>query len=116
MDTLITTLVDGILVPLITAITAPIPFLASSGILLVVFGALWAAFAVALIRQPARIEATWRRVRATPLVVQLIAWVPFLPVLAGIAIWRTGWPQLARLALVGGLAGWNLLMFLPRPA
>jgi hypothetical protein len=116
VDTIITTLVDGILVPLVTAVTAPIPFLASSGILLLVFGALWAAFAVALVREPARIEVTWRRLRALPLVVQAIAWVLFLPVLAGVAIWRTGWPQLARLALVGGLAGWNLLMFLPRPA
>lgn len=116
MDTLATTLIDGVLVPVISAVTAPIPFLASSGILLVVFGAMWAAFAVALVRDPSRIEATWRRVRAWPLVVQAAAWVLFLPVLAAIAVWRTGWPAAARLALVGGLAGWNLLMFLPRPA
>jgi len=116
VDTIITTLIDGTLVPLIAAVTAPIPFLASSGILLLVFGALWAAFAVALVRDPARIEGSWRRLRALPLAVQAIAWVLFLPVLAGIAVWRTGWPQVARLALVGGLAGWNLVMFLPRPA
>ena len=116
MDAIITTLVDGILVPLITAVTAPIPFLASSGILLLVFGALWIAFGVALVRRPARIDATWRHLRALPLVVQAIAWVLFLPVLAGIAIWHTGWPQLVRVVLVGGLAGWNVLMFLPRPA
>ena len=116
MDALVTTLIDGILVPLISAVTAPIPSLASSGILLVVFGALWVALALALVREPARIEATWMRLRSLPLALQAIAWVLFLPVLAGIAIWRTGWPQPARLALVGGLAGWNLLMFLPRPA
>jgi hypothetical protein len=116
MDTIITTVVDRILVPLIAAVTAPIPFLASSGILLLLFGALWVAFGFALVRDPARIEGTWRRLRSLPLVVQLVAWVLFLPVLAGIAIWRTGWPQAARLVLVGGLAGWNLLMFLPRPA
>jgi len=34
-------------------------------------------------------------------------------VLAGIAVWRSGWPRIARLALVGGLAAWNLLLFLP---
>ena len=116
MDTILTTLIDGILVPLIGAVTAPIPFLASSGILLLVFAALWAAFGVALVRDPARIEGSWRRLRALPLVARAVAWVLFLPVLAGIAIWRTGWPQAARLVLVGGLAGWNLLMFLPRPA
>jgi hypothetical protein len=108
MDTIVTTLV--------TAVTAPIPFLASSGILLLVFGAMWVAFAVALVRDPARIEAAWRRLRALPVLVQALAWLLFLPVLAGIAIWRMGWPQLMRVVLVGGLAGWNVLMFLPRPA
>jgi multidrug efflux pump subunit AcrB len=77
---------------------------------------MWVAFAVALVRDPARIEAAWRRLRALPVLVQALAWLLFLPVLAGIAIWRTGWPQLMRVVLVGGLAGWNVLMFLPRPA
>jgi hypothetical protein len=31
-------------------------------------------------------------------------------------IWRTGWPRVARLTLVAGLAGWNLLVLMPRPA
>ena len=116
MDTLITTLVDGVLVPLVDAITAPIPFLASSGILLLVFGALWVAFAAALVRDPARLDAAWRRVRAMPIVVQALVWLLFLPLLAGVYLWRRTWPRVARLTLVGGLACWNLLMFLPRPA
>jgi hypothetical protein len=116
MDTLITTLVDGVLVPLVNAITAPIPLLASSGILLLVFGALWVAFAAALVRDPARLDAAWRRVSAMPIVVQALAWLLFLPLLAGVYVWRRTWPRVARLTLVGGLACWNLLMFLPRPA
>jgi len=116
VNTIITTLVDGVLVPLVNAITAPLPFLASSGILLLVFGALWVAFAAALVREPARIETAWRRVRSLPLVIQALAWLLFLPVLAGVYVWRTSWPRVARLTLVGSLAGWNLLMFLPRPA
>lgn len=116
MDTLITTLVDGVLVPLVTAVTAPIPFLAESGLLLAVFTALWVALGVALVREPARVDAAWRRVRAWPLVVQAVAWLLFLPVLAAVWVWRTSWPRVARLTLVGGLAGWNLVMFLPRPA
>jgi len=110
------TLVDGVIVPLIGAVAAPIPFLASSGILLLVFGPLWLALGAALVREPARVDAAWRGVRARPLPVQALAWLLFLPVLAGIFIWRTSWPRVARLALVGSLAGWNLLMFLPRPA
>ena len=116
MNTLITTLVDGVLVPLVNAITAPLPFLASSGILLLVFGGLWVAFAAALVREPARIDAAWRRVRSMPIVVQALAWLLFLPLLAGVYVWRRTWPRVARLTLVGSLAGWNLLMFLPRPA
>jgi hypothetical protein len=115
VETLITTLVDGVLVPLIGAVTAPLPFLASSGILLVVFAGLWVAFAAALVREPARIDEAWRRIRSLPLVVQAIVWLLFLPVMAGVWIWRTGWPRIARLVLVGGIAGWNLLVFLPRP-
>ena len=115
MDSIVTTLADG-LAALIGAVTAPIPFLASSGILFLVFGGLWLAFAAALVRDPGRIDAAWGRVRALPLIVRAGAWLLFLPVLAGAWIWRTSWPWAARLVVVGGLAGWNLLMFLPRPA
>lgn len=116
MDTFITTLVDGVFVPLVTTLTAPIPFLVESGILLALFATLWAVLGIALVREPARVDAAWHRVRAWPLVVQAIAWLLFLPVLAAVWIWRTSWPRVARLTLVGGLAGWNLVMFLPRPA
>jgi hypothetical protein len=104
---------DGILTTLIETLTAPIPLLASSGILLLVFAGLWLAFAVALVRRADRIDVTWRRIRSWPVVVQAIAWLLFLPVLAGIVVWRTGWPTVARLTVVGGIAAWNLLVFLP---
>ena len=116
MDTIITTLLDGVFLPLVDNVTGSIPFLISSGILLVLFGVLWVAFAAALLREPTRIDAAWRRVRRAALIVQAVAWVLFLPVLAGVWIWRMRWPAAARLTIVGGLAGWNLLMFLPRPA
>ena len=115
MDTVITTLVDGVLVPLLDLIVAPIPYLASSGILLLAFAAAWVAFGAALVRDPSRIDRSWRRLRSLPLVVQALAWLLLLPVIAGAWVWRTSWPRLARLTLIGGLAGWNLLVFLPRP-
>lgn len=111
MDTLIVTLVDALVVP----ITASIPFLASHGVLLALFAALWAAFGVVLVRDPARLEAAWRRLRGEPRVVQGLAWLLFLPVLAGLWIWRRQWPSIARLVLIAGLAGWNLLVMLPQP-
>jgi hypothetical protein len=108
MDVLI-----GTLVMVIEAVTAPIPFLASSGLLLLLFAAMWVALGVAIVRAPARVDAAWRRLRALPLLVQLLAWVLLLPILAGIAVWQLGWPRLARMAMVAGIAAWNLLVFLP---
>ena len=37
-----------------------------------------------------------------------------LPVVAGLWVWETSWPFLVRLVLVGGLAFWNIVMFLPK--
>lgn len=116
MDAFITTLIDGVLVPLIDAVVTPIPSLASSGLLLLVFAALWVAIGIAIVRDPARLDAAWARLRRLPLLVQVVAWVVLLPVLAALWTWRTGWPRVTRLALVAGLAGWNLLVLMPRPA
>jgi len=113
MDTFVSTIIDGILIPAIGLVTAPIPFLASSGILLVGFGALWLAFGIALARRPARVDDAWRRLRSMPLPVQALVWLLLLPVVAGLWVWQSSWPQAARLVLVAGLAGWNLVMFLP---
>jgi hypothetical protein len=106
-------LVVGTLVLAIEAVTAPIPFLAKSGLLLVLFAAMWVALGVAIVRAPARVDAAWRRLRALPLLVQLLAWVLLLPIVAGIAVWQLAWPRLARLSVVAGIAAWNLLVFLP---
>ncbi len=32
----------------------------------------------------------------------------------GLWVWETSWPIVVRLVLVVGVAGWNLLMFLPK--
>ena len=112
MDTIITTIIDWTVVPL----TAPIPFLASSGILLAVFAVMWLAFGIALARNRTSLDDTWAWIRRQNLVVQLAAWLLFLPVLAGLWIWRRSWPVAWRLIVIGGLAGWNLLVFLPQHA
>jgi hypothetical protein len=108
--------VDTILATLVELLVAPIPFLASSGLMLLGFATLWLAFGIALVRDPSRVDRAWVRLRARPLVVQALAWLLFLPVLAGAWIWRTGWPRVARLGLITSLAGWNLLVLVPRPA
>jgi hypothetical protein len=32
----------------------------------------------------------------------------------GLWVWETSWPMLIRLAVLIGLAGWSLLIFLPK--
>jgi hypothetical protein len=113
MDTLLSGFVDGVLVPLIDAVTAPIPFLASSGILLGVFAAIWALVGFGIVRRPARVDGAWRRLRRLPLVVQAIAGVLLLPVVAGVALWRAPWPRAARALGVLGIAVWNLFVLVP---
>ncbi len=110
MDRIITGTVDGVVVP----VTGVIPTLVTSGVLFVVFLALWIAFGAGLVLSQGSLDAAWEWIRGLPLIVQAVAWLLFLPVVAALWIWETSWPLVLRLVLVVGLAGWSLVMFLPR--
>jgi hypothetical protein len=105
---------DRVIENVASGIGSTIGAAAESGALFVTFAVLWLAFGAALVLGQGGIDAAWAWVRSLPLVVQLVAWVLFLPVMAGVWIWETSWPFVLRLVLVLGLAGWNLLVFLPR--
>jgi ABC-type amino acid transport system permease subunit len=91
-----------------------VAWMAEHGVLFVVFAALWVAFGVALIWSHGSLDQAWAAIRGLPLIVQLIVWLLFLPVMAGLWVWETAWPLVLRVILILGLAGWNLLVFLPR--
>jgi hypothetical protein len=91
-----------------------IGFLAETGILFAIFAIMWAAFAVALIWSQGSLDAAWQWVRSLPLILQGIVWLLFLPAMVGLWIWETTWPLILRLVVVVGIAGWNLLVILPR--
>lgn len=110
MEQLITWLVNGIVVP----VTSVIPGLVSSGVLFLVFAGLWVAIGAGIVWNHGGLDATWHWIGSLPLLVQGVLWLLFLPVVAGLWVWETSWPYLVRLLIVGGLAGWNLLVFLPR--
>ena len=93
-----------------------IPFLVSSGILLVLFAALWLGFWATLVAQTSAVDEAWRSVGALPLPILGLAWLLFLPLMAGLWVWTTSWPLAIRLVVIAGLAGWNLLVFIPRRA
>ena len=91
-----------------------VAWLAEHGVLFVVFAVIWVAFAAALIWSQGSLDMAWQAIRSWPLIAQVVAWVLFLPVMVGLWIWETSWPVIVRLALVVGIAGWNLLVFLPK--
>lgn len=93
-----------------------ITFMAQHWILFGVFAILWLAFGVSLVISQGSIDSAWEWITGQHVLVQAVIWVLFLPVTAGIWIWETTWPLVLRLVLVAGLAGWNLLVFLPRAA
>ena len=91
-----------------------IGWMAEHGVLFGVFAVLWVAFGAALIWSQGSLDQAWETVRGLPLIVQIGAWLLFLPVMAGLWIWETTWPLIVRVVLIAGIAGWNLLVFLPR--
>jgi hypothetical protein len=112
MEQVISGLVDGIVVP----VTSVIPWLVSSGALFVVFAALWVALGAGIVWNQGGVDAAWAWMRDLPLLVQGVLWLLFLPVTAGLWVWETSWPVVVRLVVVIGLAGWSLMIFLPRSA
>lgn len=110
MDNVVSTLVDGIIVP----VTGVVPLLLSSGILLVLFAALWVAFGAGIVWNQGGLDATWAWIGSLPLLVQAVAWLLFLPVVGALWVWETSWPIVVRLLVVASLAGWSLMIFWPR--
>jgi hypothetical protein len=98
----------------ILPVTGIVPVLVRTGLLFAGFAALWAGFFAALVLDPATLDRAWQAVAGLPLAVQAIVWLLFLPLTAGLWVWQTDWPLVVRLVLIAGIAGWNLLTFLPR--
>jgi ABC-type amino acid transport system permease subunit len=97
-----------------TGLGNTIGLLADFGVLFAVFAVLWVAFGAALVWSQGSLDAAWQSIRSLPLIVQGLIWLAFLPVMLGLWIWETTWPLVLRLILVIGIAGWNLIVFLPR--
>jgi hypothetical protein len=101
---------------LATGLGNSIGWMADHGVLFIVFAIIWAGFGVALVASQGSLDQAWQAIRELPLLVQVVVAILFLPVVAGLWVWETTWPLLVRLILVIGVAGWNLLIFLPRAA
>lgn len=106
--------VDRLVRWVIIPVTGVIPVLVRTGLLFLAFAALWFGFFAALVVDPAILESARRTIEGMPLAVQLVTWVLFLPLLGGLWAWTTDWPLVVRVVLVVGIAGWNVVTFIPR--
>ncbi len=98
----------------ILPVTSVIPFLVRTGLLFAGFALLWAGFLLAMAVDPSILDSVRRSLESLPFLVQAVAWLLFLPLTAGLWVWGTDWAPIVRVVLVVGIAGWNLLVFLPR--
>jgi len=107
-------LMERVIEALATGLGNGIGWLAETGVLFAIFAVIWIAIAIGIVWSAGTVDEAWRSIRDLPLVVQAIVWVAFLPVMLGLWTWESSWPLVVRFGLVIGLAGWNLLIFLPR--
>jgi hypothetical protein len=98
----------------IVPVTGIIPVLVRTGLLFLVFAALWFGFLAALVVDPSILDSVRRAIEGLPLVAQAAAWLVFLPLMGGLWAWTTDWPAVVRIAFVVAIAGWNLLVLVPR--
>jgi len=97
-----------------TGLGNSVGWLAENGVLFAVFALIWVAVGAGLVWSQGSIDQAWQTIRGLPLVIQAVVWLLFLPVMIGLWVWETTWPLVVRLILIVGIAGWNLLVFLPR--
>jgi hypothetical protein len=107
---------DRVIEPLATGLGDGIGWMADHGVLFLVFAILWVAFGAALIWSQGSVDQAWATINGLPLILRVLVWLLFLPVVAGLWVWETSWPLIVRVITIAAIAGWNLLVFLPRAA
>ena len=76
---------------------------------IVIFVLLWVGFAIALVVNRESLDLLWNWVQALPPVLEIIVWLLFLPIMAGLGVWESSWPALVRLLAFAGIVVWTLL-------
>jgi len=107
---------ETIIEPLASGLGTSVTWMVDHYVLFAIFALIWIAFAAGLVWSQGSVDQAWQSIRDLPLIVQAVVWVLFLPVIVGLWVWETTWPLIVRLVLVVGIAGWNLVIFLPRAA
>ena len=76
---------------------------------IVIFTMLWVGFAIALVVNREWLDLLWNWMKALPSVAEIILWVLFLPIMVGLWIWESSWPDLVHLLAFAGIVVWTLL-------
>ena len=105
---------EQVIETLASALGNGVGWAAESGVLFALFALIWVAFGAGLLFSQGSVDQAWRTIQGLPLFIQVVVWILFLPVMAGLWVWESSWPLVVRLVLVLGVAGWNLLVFLPK--
>ena len=82
---------------------------ALSACALLIFVILWVGFTTALIANREWLELIWHWVQGLPLILEIVVWVIFLPIMVSLWIWESTWPNLLRLIGFAGIGVWTLL-------
>ena len=112
--TVLDAVIDGFIRWVILPVTGVIPVLVRTGILFLLFAALWVAFVGAIVVRPSLLDEAWAGLGGLPLAAQGVAWLLFLPLTGALWIWSFDWPLVVRVVVVLGIAGWNLRAFAPQ--
>ena len=75
---------------------------------------LWLIFGTVLLVDSSRLLDLWQAVRDLPLVLEVLAWVVFLPWVVGLWIWQLDWWSWLRVALIVIVAVGGAIVFYPR--
>ena len=75
----------------------------------VIFAMLWIGFIAALVSNREWLDILWNWAQTLPLVLKIIVWVVFLPIMVALWIWESSWPALVRGLAFAGIVVWTLL-------
>ena len=75
----------------------------------VIFFVLWIGFFAALVVNREWLDVLWNWAQALPMVLRIIVWVLFLPIMVGLWIWESSWPLPGRLVGFTGIVAWTIL-------
>jgi hypothetical protein len=73
-----------------------------------IFVLLWVGFIIALVVNREWLDLLWSWVGALPLVLRIIVWLVFLPIMVGLWIWESSWSTFPRLLGLIGIIAWTL--------